>query len=369
MLLPSILESVKGWDKQAAKEAAAPPAYDPKTHFIEVGRSPYFHDLTLLRHVFRVVCDSYMADVAKAVNVDMYMYTPSASSPMGPGSDSKPVHFDFGGVSTFLTDSAQFGFEPLLLNGLDRAYSYLPSLRGEDADYRHLNQFYHCEIELRGGREDAIKVAEGLVKTLSAGFLECRNIIANISANPQASLDALQRIVDCEALPRITFDEACKLLTEKGYGDLVNETEKGRDISSKGELVLMELLGYQTPVWMTDYDRDRVAFYQKPNPDNPSSVLNADLLFPPIVVGSFGGEIVGLGQRQDSRQEIVESLDAQKVALEPYEWYVRLRDDPRYQITSGFGLGIERYITWSIGRNNIRDAILYPRIKGEIATP
>jgi len=60
------------------------------------------------------------------------MLTPSVSSPMGPGSDSEAIELQFGDLSTFLTDSSQFGFEPLIMNGLDKVYCYLPSMRGED---------------------------------------------------------------------------------------------------------------------------------------------------------------------------------------------------------------------------------------------
>lgn len=322
-----------------------------------------------MRHIFKLLCDHYMANDVGALNIDMYMYTASASSPMGPGSDSKPVHFEFGGNSTFLTDSAQFGFEPLMLNGIERAYSYLPSLRGEDADNRHLNQFYHTEIEVLGGREVSMSIAEGLIKSLSEGFSYAPSLFKNISMSPAASITAIEKIVQTEHFPRITFDEACLLLEKNGFGKHINNTSKGRDISSQGELILMELLGYDTPVWMTDFDRDRVAFYQKPNPKDIDKVLNADLLFPPLIKGSFGGEIVGLGQRQDNTAEIIESLERQQVSGDPYDWYIDLRTDPRYKVTSGFGLGIERYLAWSLGLTNIRDVILYPRIKGEDSKP
>ncbi len=369
MVPQHIIEAIKSLDAQVTATASTPPEYSPLTHYKEVGSSPYFHDITIMRHIFKVLCDDYMTYKVRALNIDMYMYTPSASSPMGPGSDSKPVHFDFGGHSTFLTDSAQFGFEPLMLNGIERAYSYLPSLRGEDADNRHLNQFYHTEIEVLGDREVSMNIAEGIVKALSEGFSYAPNLFKNISKDPQATMSAFERIAKTEHFPRITFDEACDLLVKNGHGEYVNDTPKGRDISSKGELILMEILGYDTPVWMTDFDRDRVAFYQKPNPTDTDKVLNADLLFPPLIQGSFGGEIIGLGQRQDTVHEIVESLERQEVSGEPYDWYIDLRSDPRYQVTSGFGLGIERYLTWSLALTNIRDAILYPRIKGEISKP
>jgi hypothetical protein len=48
---------------------------------------------------------------------DLDMYTSAISSPMRPGSNSEVIPFEFGGNTTNLTDSSQFGFESLLLNG------------------------------------------------------------------------------------------------------------------------------------------------------------------------------------------------------------------------------------------------------------
>ena len=369
MLTDYIQSKIKIFDTQSSNTPSAPPNYDPLTHYKEIAQSNYYKDLLLLRHIFKISCDDYMSHVINAINVDMYMYTVSASSPMGPGSDSKPVLFEFGGHKTYLTDSAQFGFEPILLNGIDKAYSYLPSLRGEDADYRHLNQFYHTELELKGDRSDAMQIAEGLVKYLSAAFLASPNILKSISAQPESTIKALTDIVESKSFNRISFDDACKLLEENGCKEYINYTEMGRDISSKGELKIMELLDAHTPIWMTDYDKNRVAFYQKPNPDDTTKVLNADLLFPPIISGSFGGEIIGLGQRQDTPEEIMQTLQEQQVSADAYNWYIELRKLPGYSTTSGFGLGIERFLAWSLCLITIRDTIVYPRIKGEVAAP
>ena len=119
----------------------------------------------------------------------------------------------------------------------------------------------------------------------------------------------------------------------------------------------------EEPIWLTNFDRDRVPFYQKPDPKNPSKTINADLLFPPILKNSFGGEVVGAGQRQNNPNEMYESLKRQNIPSKPYKWYINLRKQKNYKTTSGFGLGIERFIAWILGKNNIRDVILYPRIK------
>ena len=189
------------------------------------------------------------------------------------------------------------------------------------------------------------------------------NILKKMSLNYAETTTIFNYILNQDKFPEITFDEAVERLVKSGHKKLVNFTKYGRDISSAGEIKLAEIFSPKSPFWIKNYDRDRVAFYQKPDPKNSDKVINADLIFPPIVKNSFGGEIVGCGQRQDDVQEIMDSLSRQKINSKPYEWYINLRRMPNYRTSSGFGLGVERFITWSLCRDDIKDAILYARLK------
>src|SRR5205085_2186791 len=101
------------------------------------------------------------------------------------------------------------------------------------------------------------------------------------------------------------------------------------------------------------------------DPTNPERVLNADLIFPSFQNG-FGGEIVGSGQRQDNPKELLESMKRQEISsIKSYQWYINLRKDPSYQQTSGFGLGIERFIAWMLQLESIIDTSIYPVLKTE----
>jgi len=339
------------------------PKYNPETHYLELTRSEYFHALIILRHYIKNASDYYFGVKQKAKNIDLFMLTPSISSPMGPGSDSEAIPIKFGKYNSNLVDSSQFGFEPLLLNGIDKVYCYLPSMRGEDPDKRHLNQFFHCEAEIKGSIDDLIPIIEKYIKFLSETLLTMPNILTRMSLDAEKTLLSLREIVKSQKFPEITFDEAISLLVKSGNEKFVNFTKFGRDLTSAGELKLAEILKFDTPFWIRNFDRDRVPFYQKPIPDGSNKVLNADLIFPPIFEGSFGGEIIGCGQRQDNSKEMYESLSRQNINSEPYEWYINLRKLPKYQVTSGFGLGVERFITWSLCRDDIKDAIPYPRLK------
>ncbi|BAY87850.1 asparaginyl-tRNA synthetase (plasmid) [Calothrix parasitica NIES-267] len=339
------------------------PEYKPTEHYLELTKAKYYKALLILRHYIKVVSDYYFGVELSAKNIDLFMLTPSISSPMGSGSDSEPIPIQFGKLDTFLTDSSQFGFEPLLMNGLDKVYCYLPSMRGEDSDKRHLNQFFHCEAEIIGTLEELLPIVENYIKKLAATLLEMPDIISKISKNPNRSLLVLKQLSESRSFSRLSFDEAVKLLVDNGYSNMINFTPTGRDISAQGEVKLMELLKTDLPVWITNYDRDRVPFYQKPSAAYSDKVINADLIFPSLIKNSFGGEIVGAGQRQDKVEEMYQSLERQEVGSESYEWYINLRRLEDYQTTSGFGIGIERFITWALCRDDIKEAIVYPRLK------
>lgn len=363
-MIPEFLKSQIDQDNQKianSQEDFSFPKYEPLEHYKELTKAKYYKALLILRHYVKMTSDYYFGSELGAKNIDLFMLTPSISSPMGSGSDSEPVSIQFGKFQTYLTDSSQFGFEPLLMNGFDKVYCYLPSMRGEDPDKRHLNQFFHCEAEILGTLEDLIPLVENYVKKLSETLLLMPDLISKISLDCQKSLSTLARLSQLKSFTRVSFDEAIELLVSNGYKNLINFTSSGRDISADGEIQLLKILKTDMPVWITNYDRDRVPFYQKPI--NGDKVICADLIFPSLIDGSFGGEIVGCGQRQDVAEEMYDSLARQKVSSQSYEWYIDLRKMEEYKTTSGFGIGLERFITWALCRDDIKEAIIYPRLK------
>ena len=336
-----------------------PPLYDAENYVDDVVKDKYFAALAIVRHYVKLTSDAYWLEIG-AFNVDLFMLTPSASSPMGPGSDSEVIRIQFGKYHTNLTDSSQFGFEPLMFH-FDKVYCYLPSMRGEDPDARHLNQFFHCEAEIVGTLDEVLPSIEGYIQALAEIFMALTPIIELMSVDFSKTKQALLSIIHTKNFNKKTFDEVYPWLQKHSSFHLVSDF--GRNITSAGEIAVAKFMGNGLPLWLCNYDRDIVPFYQKPDPKNKNSVINADLLFAPIVDGGFGGEIVGSGQRQDDSDEIIESLQRQKVDGKSYEWYINLRKQPKYKTTSGFGLGIERFIAWALGYSDIKDVIHYPRLK------
>jgi asparaginyl-tRNA synthetase len=239
----------------------------------------------------------------------------------------------------------------------------MPSMRGEDHDYRHLNQFFHCEAEMVGDLKDVRKMVEDLIRDLAVAVSRMPDIVRCLSSNAKVSMQVARALSKSMSFTGLSFDEAVERLRKNDLDHCLKESKNGIDITSEGEGRLLGLFGDKSPVWLHHYYRDRVPFYQRPDPTNEDRVLNADLLFPALIPEGFGGEIVGCGERQNTVDEIRSSLARQEISAEPYEWYINLRNQPGYKTTSGFGLGIERFIAWILCRKDIRDVIAYPRLK------
>ena len=91
--------------------------------------------------------------------------------------------------------------------------------------------------------------------------------------------------------------------------------------------------------------------------DDGKTVAAMDVLAPGI------GEIIGGSQREERLpilEERMKSLGLHKTA---YQWYLDLR---RYGSVphAGFGLGLERLVSYVTGVSNVRDVIPFPRTPG-----
>ena len=336
--------------------------YNYKTHIEDLISSDYYKNLFILRNIVEKTCDEYFGEL-QATKIDLFMITNGVSSPMGKGSDSLPIEIKFGKDNCYLVDSAQFGFEPLVQKSFELVYCFMPSFRGEDPDKRHLNQFFHCEAEVRGSINDILKISENLIKYIFRNVYDAYK--RKVFVFKKHNFDYIPNLIK-EQFPQITFDQAEEILNKNGLGNLVEKHDFGRNISREGEVRIAEIVGKSLrPVWIKNYDRDVVAFYQKPNPKNKESVLNGDLIFPSIN-GALGGEFIGMGQRQDSREEMLESMKRQGIrGIHNYDWYLNLRKRKDYKTTSGFGLGIERLLAFMLAKDNIIDVIAYPVLKNK----
>lgn len=278
--------------------------------------------------------------------------TGSISSPMGLGSDSLPVQVDMFGVPTYLADSMQFMLEYGCRLAPNGCYYLMPSFRGEKADSTHLSQFFHSEAEIPGTLDDVISVADSYVRHLSTAVVE------HLSDEVSAIAGGIGHVESflASTTAKMTFDEAVEVLGEDSACFELHD--QWRTITRLGEAKLIEQYG--PGVWLSHYDRLSVPFYQAVD-ETGTKALNADLLMGP-------GEVAGCGERHTLADDVRTALGGHGVAEQDYQWYVDMKEH-RPVHTSGFGMGVERYLMWVLRRSDIRDLQLVERYNGEITFP
>jgi len=273
--------------------------------------------------------------------VDTPIFTPAACE--GTTTLFEVNYFD--NEKVYLTQSGQLYNEADAL-ALGKVYCFGPTFRAEKSKTRrHLTEFWMVEPEMAwAALEDVKQVAEELIVFVVGRVLE----------NRRPELAALERdVAKLESIkapfPRIGYDEAVKILQQKG-----SEIEWGGDFGNADETLLTE--DYDRPVMVDRYPSAIKAFYFQPDPERPEVVLGVDILAP-----EGYGEIVGGGQRIHDLDLLLRRLDEHQLPREAFNWYIDLRKFGSVP-HAGFGMGVERFVAWMCGLEHIRETIAFPRM-------
>lgn len=319
--------------------------------------SPWYYHLARLENT--ISCETYEFYRNKGlITMHLPITTGSISSPMGKGSDSSPVRINLFGVETYLTDSMQFMLEYGCRIHEQGCYYVMPSFRGENADECHLCQFYHSEVEIPGTVDDIIALAEEYVIHISKKLLENNRVDVLAIAG---DVRHIEEMIEKEHFDRITVDEAINLFETETLEDGLYEVDDKygyRNITRKGERFLIDK--FNGFVWLTNFDHLAVPFYQAFD-HSKTKALNADLLF-------GVGEVIGSGERHFDSMELHEALKMHDVSADEYQWYMQMKTKKPLN-TSGFGMGIERYLLWVLKHDDIRDLQILPRFNGVDCKP
>ena len=255
-----------------------------------------------------------------------------------------PVQY-FEETTAYLTQSGQLYNEANAM-ALGRVYCFGPTFRAEKSKTRrHLTEFWMVEPEMAYATlDDVIDLAEGLVVAVVGRVLEHRRRELNVLERDTGKLELVKA-----PFPRISYDEAIKQLQEQGQS-----LEWGGDFGGTDETVLSQ--HFDRPVAVHRYPAAVKAFYMKPDPDRPELSLSVDVLAP-----EGYGEIIGGGQRIDDYNLLLARINEHHLPREAFEWFLDLR---RYGSVphGGFGMGIERVVTWICGLEHVRETIPYPRM-------
>ena len=236
---------------------------------------------------------------------------------------------------------------------LGKIYCIAPSFRAEKSNTsRHLCEYWHAEMEVPWSTFEGLQgYAEGLMKFIVNKVLEKHQEELKILERDEATLKATAE----KDFPHMTYTEAIKILKDKFDFDI----PWGKDLRTIEEDKLSSL--YDTPVIITDYPKAVKAFYMKESPETLDKPEEEKTVQGFDVIGPEGyGELFGASQREENIEVIKENLIKQGEDLSTYEFYF---DSRRYGSIphGGFGMGVERVISWICGLSDIRDAIPFPR--------
>ncbi len=278
------------------------------------------------------------------VRVDAPIFTPNSVE-----GTTTLFEVDYHGEEAFLSQSGQL-YNEATAAALGKVYCFGPTFRAEKSKTRrHLLEFWMLEAEATYfTHEENLRLQEELIEeTVSRVLASCKQELALLERDT-TRLEAVKA-----PFPRLHYRDAVALVNEKmpereapfAYGD---------DFGAQEETCLSE--HYAQPVFITNFPVSIKPFYMKRDPADPETVLGSDLLAPEGV-----GEIIGGSERETDLAAMQERLRECGLPQEAFEWYLDLR---RFGTVphSGFGIGLERTISWLCGVAHLRETIAFPRM-------
>ncbi|MCA9917453.1 MAG: asparagine--tRNA ligase [Anaerolineales bacterium] len=284
------------------------------------------------------------------LNIDTPIITPAAAE--GTSTLFELGYFD---DKAYLAQTGQLYNEANIM-AFGKVYCFGPTFRAEKSKTRrHLTEFWMVEPEMAYfDLDDLMDFEERFIEYIAQTTLAKRRPELELL---ERDLTALENIK--APFPRISYDEAIERLAairEATDDPELKEQlaiEWGDDFGSPHETELTKQ--FDRPVFVYGYPTQVKAFYMEPWPGRPEVCKSVDLLAP-----EGYGEIIGGSERMSNPDVLVAAIEKHELPLEHYQWYVDLRKFGSVP-HSGFGLGLERTVTWICGIDHIRQTSPFPR--------
>ncbi|MBI2252015.1 MAG: asparagine--tRNA ligase [Armatimonadetes bacterium] len=252
---------------------------------------------------------------------------------------------DYFGEDAYLSQSGQLYNEAAAM-AFGKVYCFGPTFRAEKSKTRrHLMEFWMIEPEIAFCRlEENMQIQENFISFIIQRILsKLEKELIFLGRN----LEPLKKVIP--PFPRISYDEALEILRKSGI-----DFKWGGDFGGGDETILAE--NFDKPFFVSHFPAICKAFYMKQDNLKPELALASDLLAP-----EGYGEIIGGGEREDNLEILKGKIKAHNLNEEAYKWYLDLRSYGSVP-HSGFGMGIERCLSWICGLEHVRESIPFPRM-------
>jgi asparaginyl-tRNA synthetase len=275
------------------------------------------------------------------INLDTPIFTPNACE-----GTSTLFETDYFGDKAYLTQSGQL-YNEATMAAFGRVYAFGPTFRAEKSKTRrHLTEFWMVEPEVAYMElPELMELEEDFFCYIIARVLEnCGTEIKEILERDISKLEAVKK-----PFKRIHYKDAAKFLLDKGL-----PFEMGGDFGAPDETALTE--NETSPIFVHHFPTAIKAFYMEPDPKEPEYCLSVDMLAP-----EGYGEVIGGSQRIWDLKLLEQRIKEHELPRAAFEWYLDLRKFGSVP-HSGFGMGVERTVSYLCGLQHLREAIPFPRM-------
>ena len=319
------------------KEHSAPFLLDHRHLWI---RSRKQHVVLRVRH-YTVKAIRDFLNESGFINLDTPIFTPNACE-----GTSTLFETDYFGDKAYLSQSCQL-YNEATAAAFGKVYCFGPTFRAEKSKTRrHLTEFWMVEPEVAFLRLDGLMdLCEEFFEYVVASVVEqCGEELEKILERDVSKLEKVKRPFE-----RIHYDDAAKFLQEKGLA-----FEHGSDFGGTDETVLTE--AHDKPIFVHHFPTAIKAFYMEPDDADPAYSLSVDMLAP-----EGYGEVIGGGERIHDEALLRRRIEEHELPEKAFDWYTDLRKFGSVP-HSGFGLGVERTVSYICGLGHLREAIPFPRM-------